>query len=100
MDKEQLLKMGRQKYQDSLPYPRRESNTACERCICCEGLTACVDCYCCENCEASMGLTACDGCEACVTCCCCIDCIRQYNKRYMVANIQLSEDEYDDFIGR
>lgn len=117
MDKQQLLSMTVENF-NAVPVIRLGDNIDneycndckfCVRCVKCTGCYECKECsdcrYCC-SCKNSRGCNDCYNCDRCVDCehCKnCSDCMKineGHNIQYVVAGIQLTEEEYETFVTR
>ncbi len=99
----------------------------CKNCNKCDECIKCYSCYCCDNCDNCYDCTDCISCsncyecEDCTNCSNCIDCYEcercelcsrcehckdcyycdgLKDKQYCVKNIQLTKEEYDEFINK
>ena len=69
----------------------------CLRCFGCSDCSGCTDCSGCSGCSGCSDCLDCSGCSNCLNCLDCLDCYKcehQISKRFMVANIQLTENQY------
>ena len=66
----------------------------CTNCENCFGMTDCVDC------SHSMHMLRCERCFMCSACTDCIDCVFSHGlsgKQFVVCDVQLTEEEYNQF---
>lgn len=67
--------------------------TCCLRCVgcsCCSGCTDCWNCIGSDNCDDSCYLTYCSNCTDCYAC------YGIDSKQYMICNVQLTAEEYEE----
>lgn len=72
------------------------SNSDC--CVNCIDCVYCVNCADCINCFRCISCENCINCKFCLNCLFCTNCMYCNFKKFMVLNIQLSEEEYKTFI--
>jgi hypothetical protein len=84
-------------------------NNSCKNCISCKSCNSCENCSDCRNCESCNSCSNCDSCEKCRHCMHCLDCVDcifclyctgQQGKKWMIKNVQFSEEEYKALTGR
>ena len=91
MTKEELLKE-RNKISDKLycsncPY--------CPHCSNCFNCSNCSNCYDCSYCSYCTECSCCSNCTDCFDCSDCSYCKNQIGKKYMIANVQFTKEEYE-----
>jgi len=96
--KNELLKLGKKSYSKQIVAGNNTRCYACPGCRDCSDCDDCRDCYGCRHCLQCVKCFRCAVCMYCYGCHYCYNCHDLSNKKYMVANVQMTEAEYQKFM--
>ena len=74
--------------------PNFGDSFGCFRCVLCTYCKDCKDCTNCTYCTYCTNCKDCTGCTYCTNCTYCRNCTGLTDKKYVIKNVQLSEEEY------
>ncbi len=98
LSKEEILALGLTDYKSN-KLKNNNGCVDCPHCYGCDACTSCTDCQECDNCNNCQECSNCSYCYECRNCDNCIGCKGIDDGEYMIQNIQVTQTEYETFIG-
>jgi len=101
MNKEELLKLNKKELKEEFKKLVESTSNKNINCLGCSDLINCSDCSDSSNCSDSSDLINsfdCFNCSDLFYCSDCSHCSNLFNKKYCVLNVQLTKEEYNNFI--